>query len=246
MNQSSQSGSITVAQWRRVRPLEGHALWAATYDEAANPLLALGERTLEPLLPDLQGKAALDLACGTGRWLEILMRRGAASVVGVDFCAPMLARAALKPGIRGRLVRADCEALPFRPKAADLAICSFALGYLPTLAGFAIGLAQTLRPHGQVFLSDLHPAAYERGWHRSFRTGTGVVEILSHRYSIERVTKELQAHGFEQLKVIEPGFGEPEREIFRARGKAHLFDEASGKPAIWVAQFVRATPSVMD
>ena len=246
MNQSSQNGSGTAAHWLNVPPLEGHALWAATYDEAANPLLALEERTLEPLLPDLQGKSALDLACGTGRWLENLMRRGAASVVGADFCAPMLARAAFKPGTRGRLVRADCEALPFRSEAADLAICSFALGYLPTLAGFAIGLARIIRSHGQVFLSDLHPSAYERGWHRSFRTGSGVVEILSHCYSIERVCGELRAHGFEQLKVIEQGFGDPEREMFLSRGKAHLFDEVSGKPAIWVAQFQRATPSFMD
>lgn len=246
MNQSSQNGCTAAALWQRLPPLEGHALWAATYDEAANPLLALEERTLEPLLPDLQGKSAVDLACGTGRWLEILMRRGAASVVGVDFCAPMLAQAASKPGIRGRLVRADCEALPFRSEVADLAICSFALGYLPTLAGFANGLAQILRPGGHVFLSDLHPSAYERGWHRSFRTGNGVVEILSHCHSIERVCGELRAHGFEQLRIAEPDFGEPEREIFRARGKAHLFDEVSGKPAIWVAQFERATPSFMD
>lgn len=174
------------------------------------------------------------------------MRRGVASVVGVDFCAPMLAQAASKPGIRGRLVLADCEALPFRSEAADLAICSFALGYLPTLAGFASSLAQFLRPHGQVFLSDLHPSAYERGWHRSFRTGNGVVEILSHCYSIERVRRELRVHGFEQIRLTEPDFGEPEREILRSRGKAHLFDEISGKPAIWVAQFERATPSVMN
>ncbi|MBI4165656.1 MAG: class I SAM-dependent methyltransferase, partial [Acidobacteria bacterium] len=222
------------------------ALWAAAYDEEANPLLALEERTLRPLLPDLQGKSALDLACGTGRWLGILLRRGAASVVGVDFCGPMLAQAASKPGIRGRLVRADCEALPFRSEAADLAICSFALGYLPTLAGFATGLAQIIRPGAQVFLSDLHPSAYERGWHRSFRTGTGVVEILSYCHSIERVCGELRAHGFEQLRIAEPDFGEPEREIFRARGKAHLFDEVIGKPAIWVAQFQRARNSVLD
>lgn len=246
MNSLSQSSSKPVATWRRVPPQEGHALWADTYDELPNPLLALEQRTLEPLLPDLKGRTAFDLACGTGRWCELLARRGAASVVGVDVCAPMLARAAAKRDIRGRLIHADCEALPFRSGSADLAVCSFALGYLPDLSALAQGLARVLRSRGQVFLSDLHPSAYERGWHRSFRTGEGVIEILSHHHSIEQVCRELRVHGLEQLTLTEPGFSEPEKEIFLACGKPQLFDEVSGMPAIWVGQFEKATASSMD
>ena len=71
---------------RQVSTLEGHALWADTYDGAANPLLALEELAMEPLLPDLAGQYVADLACGTGRWLEKLLRRGAREALGVDFC----------------------------------------------------------------------------------------------------------------------------------------------------------------
>jgi hypothetical protein len=115
------------------------------------------------------------------------------------------------------------------------------LGYLPALDSLANGLAQVIRPRGHVLISDLHPSAYERGWRRSFRTGNGVVEILSRCYSIERVCSELRAHGFEQLKVVEPEFGEQERRIFLSRGKAQLFAEVSGMPAIWLGQFERAS-----
>jgi ubiquinone/menaquinone biosynthesis C-methylase UbiE len=243
VNLTHHSEPETLATRRYVEPLEGHALWAATYDGNPNPILALEERTLKPLLPDLKNKLALDLACGTGRWFDILLRQGAASVVGVDFCAPMLERAATKRGIRGSLVRADCQALPIRSGAVDFALCSLALGYMTDVSSFAGGLAEVLRPGTRVFLSDLHPSAYDRGWNRSFRLGDDVVEIFSHCHPIEHICQLLEEHGFELLNLLEPGFDEPEREIFRNCGKAHLFDAVSGMPAIWVAQFSRLFPS---
>ncbi len=45
-----------------------HRLWAATYDEAPNPLLALEGRLLKPLLPRTRGLLVVDVACGSGRW----------------------------------------------------------------------------------------------------------------------------------------------------------------------------------
>ena len=48
------------------------AAWAEVYDNDPNPLLALEERYLTRLLPDIQGKNALDVGCGTGRWLQRL------------------------------------------------------------------------------------------------------------------------------------------------------------------------------
>ncbi len=39
-----------------------HRLWAATYDEAPNPLLALEGRLLKPLLPRTRGLLVVDVA----------------------------------------------------------------------------------------------------------------------------------------------------------------------------------------
>ena len=75
---SADSRSLPFDAPRWVSPHEGHVLWAPSYEETPNALLALEERTLDPLLPDLRGKSVLDLACGTGRWLG---KRGVRSVV---------------------------------------------------------------------------------------------------------------------------------------------------------------------
>jgi hypothetical protein len=52
-----------------VSPIEAHRLWSASYDADPNPLLALGMRTLSERLGALQDLRAIDVACGTGRWL---------------------------------------------------------------------------------------------------------------------------------------------------------------------------------
>ncbi len=40
--------------------------------------------------PDMAGKRVLDLACGSGRYSNLLLEAKAAQVVALDFCAPML------------------------------------------------------------------------------------------------------------------------------------------------------------
>src|SRR5271156_685925 len=72
--------------------------WAQVYDEQPNPLLLLEQRFLSQMLPDISGLHVLDVGCGTGRWLQLLESRSAASLIGVDSSTKMLQRAADKVG----------------------------------------------------------------------------------------------------------------------------------------------------
>src|ERR1035438_8802237 len=63
---------------------DGYERWAPTYDDFPNPVLAREQRYILPLLPSLRNRHVLDLACGTGRWLERLLSAGALPGVGVD------------------------------------------------------------------------------------------------------------------------------------------------------------------
>jgi SAM-dependent methyltransferase len=78
-------------------------------------------RSVASRLGDLRGKAVLDIACGTGQWIEELARRGA-KVSGIDISSRAVELA------HARLPQADiregvAEELPFEDGSFDLVTC---------------------------------------------------------------------------------------------------------------------------
>jgi malonyl-CoA O-methyltransferase len=140
-----------------------YALWAPHYTAAAhNPLMHVEERALVSMLPSLQGVAALDAACGTGRYMRILEELGARTVIGVDRSASMLAHA------HGPVAIGDLCALPVRTASIDLIVSGLAVNDVADLAGVMRELARALRPGGTLVYSSLHPRGAESRWTRTF------------------------------------------------------------------------------
>ena len=217
--------------------MEAHALWAETYDDGSNPLLALEERAMEPLIPDLKDKCVLDVACGTGRWLTRLRLQMAGRAIGIDISRDMLQVASAKPALAGALVRADCVALPLRDSYTHLSICSFAVSYVDGLQALASELARVSRPLARVLISDFHPDGHRRGWKRSFRRRGRTIEIASFAYSIATICEAFENTGFVLLRKVESHFDEPERGIFVRGGKHSIFESIKGLPAIFILDF---------
>lgn len=215
----------------------GYELWAQSYDQEPNPLLALEERLLTPILPNLKGRMVLDLACGTGRWLATLMLRGAISGIGIDFSRAMLAAAGSKPLLRGRLVRADCLATPLPRAAVDLVVCSFAIGHISRIEALAAELARVARPHAAIYVSDMHPEAHRSGWRTGFRSHCRPVEITTFSHSLADVHAAFEAQGLELAECIEGRLGKPEWSIFERAGRLDRFQQVTDIPAIFVSQF---------
>ena len=224
---------------RSVSAAEGYECWAPTYDHVPNPLLAREERHLLPLLTDLSNKSVLDLACGTGRWLEKLIAQGCKSATGIDCSTAMLRVAGRKSAIRGRLARATCENLPLPSAAFDLAICSFALGHMWDLRSMVRELARVTRTGADIFVSDLHPEAYARGWRVGFRDGSTAIEIEMRSRAAEEIVHAFCANGFSCQAHEALWLGEPERPLFARAGKSDSFIEACQLPAVLVCHFRR-------
>ena len=218
---------------------EGYERWAPTYDHSPNPLLHLEERKLAALLPNLSGKHFLDLACGTGRWLEKLSARGGSVGIGVDLSTAMLRVAGEKATITGRLAQADCLALPFRSEVFDLVVCSFALGHIYDLGAMLRELARVTKAGADVFVSDLHPEAYAQGWRTGFRDSRSALQIEMSPRTAEEIIRAFYAAGFECLTHIPLCLGEPEKPIFAQAGKRNLFEAACRLPAVLLCHFRR-------
>ncbi len=215
---------------------EGYRIWSAEYDSAPNPLLALEMRVLQARLGPMAGKTFMDAGAGTGRWMKIAAAHGA-TVFGIDISRSMLSVGSRDRTLSGRLVEGDLRRLPFADLAADIAMCSFTLGYVEWPAGVLKELARVSRC---VIVSDLHPAAVEAGWKRSFRVSGRVYELENFRHSARDVDLAARAAGLAREWCVEPGFGESERRIFEAAKRPELFEAAAGLPAIravcWVSR----------
>lgn len=233
----TQKGTAVDHEPLRLAPVEAYSLWAESYDSAPNPLLALEERILGPILPDPKGTFVLDLACGTGRWLNTLLALGARRGVGLDLSSQMLAQARRKHILRESLIRADGTAIPISPRIVDTAICSFAISYVADLDALASELSRVMKIGGHLIITDFHPSASDRGWRRTFRHSGNVVEILNIQRSIEHLSRAFQKCGFMPERIFSPCFGEPERPIFMRCGKKHLFEQSQATPAIFICLF---------
>ena len=213
-----------------------YRLWAGTYDQDPNPLVALEHRVLSERLDLVPGERLMDLATGTGRWLEYALAHGARAT-GVDFCGEMLAVAATKCGVRGRLIQADVCALPFASQSVDVAVCSFALGYIDRLD---LAFREMARIARRIVTSDLHPGAVRAGWVRSFRNNSQSYEIEHHDHLWDRIETCARAAGLRPSWKLDASFGEPERALFERAGKADAFIAARRVPAVLISAWVGA------
>jgi ubiquinone/menaquinone biosynthesis C-methylase UbiE len=148
-------------------PADGFRELAHTYDQrmAGNPLFLLESTETLAALPDLTGKTAADLGCGTGRYALQLARLGAERVVGVDLVPEMLA-AANRKARRGELDdvtdwrEGDLTApdgLPLADGSVDAAVCALTLSFLAEVGAAFAEMARVVRPGGVLVVSDYHP-----------------------------------------------------------------------------------------
>jgi len=214
-----------------VSAVEGYRLWADSWDDTPSPIAALEHRALLPWIESVPPGRAIDVGCGTGRWTA---RLGA---VGVDASPAMLAVAAGKVGLSGRLAVGDAAALPVASGVADLVLCALTFGHIRDQRAAMREFERVLRPGGKLILSDFHPHAAERGWRRTFRHEGHTYELENHPYSVLDLCG--MSRNLRLECVTEERIGEPERELFHRAGRPELFAAACEMPAVLLTRWVR-------
>lgn len=214
--------------------------WAEVYDHQANPLLALEERSLPTLLPSVTGSDVLDAGCGTGRWLTRLESLVPNSLTGTDCSPAMLERARQKVSPDTALQLGYATSLPGSNSSSDLILASFVLSYIDDLKAFAKECARILRPGGHLLLCDMHPnTAARRGWVRAFQAGDTKLTLSSVRRFLPLILTTFAQSGFRLIQLIEPCFGEPERQLFTEAGKLSDYTNLTNVPALYLLKLQR-------
>ena len=221
-------------------PADGYRLWANTYDHEPNPMLALEQRVLEPLLPGLRACDVVDVGCGTGRWLEVVKRAGARSLVGVDLSREMLNLAEAKLGGAAKLLCADYAHAALASDSADMVFCNFVLSYIADAEQFFRRVRTILRPGGLLYLSDVHPeTASALNWRRGVHADNSFREIRTHRRAISEIVELCRKAGLELGFCLEPQFGDSERVLFEQSGKREYFERIREFPAIYLLRLAK-------
>ena len=134
--------------------------------DAINSLMTLGldrrwrRRTV--LMAEPCGAVALDIATGTGELAFEMVRQGALTVIGADFCFEMLQAARSKAAeqrIKSNLslVGADAMRLPFADGTFDCVVNGFMLRNVDKLSETFVELHRVLRTGGRLVCLDLTP-----------------------------------------------------------------------------------------
>jgi demethylmenaquinone methyltransferase/2-methoxy-6-polyprenyl-1,4-benzoquinol methylase len=144
---------------RRVREMFGGI--AARYDLLNHLLSGNTDQRWRRLVAKMlqgalegEGALALDVACGTGDLSLAIAEVTGATVIGTDFCRPMLEIAARKSADRAGgaipFVEGDALRLPFADEAFDAVSIAFGLRNLASVEGGLKELRRVLKPKGRV------------------------------------------------------------------------------------------------
>ncbi len=192
--------------------LEGYTIHAKQMsrrvrDRKSHPELSAIDRIVEAKLQERQPLTILDIGCGTGERLKMILERSdidlnKAKITGVDFCLPLLEEAKDKE-LNGRkiycdLIHTDAKDIP-NEKQFDIILCLFSVlnnvGDLMAVNTWA----PLLRKDGLLILDVLHPG------------------VIPHFFK-------------DKEPILEKRFGKTEQNVFYYRRKT---DNSFGQATIW-------------
>lgn len=175
--------------------LKEYTALAPTYDRRWSDYLhASLHMTLEKVA-DMPASRVLDVACGTGQFLEELAQRSDhPELVGVDRVPAMLDVARDRIGQRATLIECDVAQLPFDDADFQLVTCNNALHYFPDAAATLREIRRVISPHGNLVITD---------WCRNYLSMKLLNRILPrtqhahvHTFSIRELERSLLDAGF--------------------------------------------------
>lgn len=196
---------------------EAYNLWAARYDVDRNRTRDLAHAALQERFSS-SCELLVELGCGTGALLERLP--GWQRALGLDLSSGMLERARQRLAKRPveLLQQSITEPLPLEDERADAIVISLVLEHVASLRELFAECHRISRPHGRLFVAELHPTRLARGGARFQHQGqTHPIPCHAHTFSSLAVAAEVgwRLESLEELRA--DGDAEPRIALWRWR-----------------------------
>lgn len=177
----------------------------AAGEEGSQALLRSWHRAALALLPDLDGKAVLEIGCGRGDFSRALAARyPGAKITAVDFSPGAIEIATARGRESGGNVEfmvADGQSLPFQGGTFDRVVSCECLEHVPSPERMAAEISRVLRPGGRyVLTTENYFNGLSIAWLKSklsgrpFDSGAGV-QPVEHYFLFWRVRRMLVRAG---------------------------------------------------
>jgi ubiquinone/menaquinone biosynthesis C-methylase UbiE len=178
--------------------LKEYTALAPSYDRYWSTYLHASLSMTAELVADLPTDRILDIACGTGQLLEMLLEHpDDPELFGIDRVPAMLEVAKQRIGQRAKLLEASADELPFDQAAFQLVTCTNALHYFPDAAGALREMRRVLAPSGNLVITD---------WCRDYATMKLLNRILPwtrhahvHTFSLGELEQNLARCGLRMI-----------------------------------------------
>ena len=152
-------------EWSELAPA-----WIREAREGVNPTsTGLLDKPMLQACGNVRDLRILDCGCGEGRFCRMLAQQGAAYVLGLDLCAPMVEAAAQLQSQRDEYRVADAQDLGFLySESFDLCVSYLNQCYLPDFMANNKEVCRVLKCGGRFIVANLHPMrSAVGGWQRT-------------------------------------------------------------------------------
>lgn len=179
---------------------KGYDLWAESYDDTPNPLVALDRRHAVTHLAPNAGERILDAGCGTGANMRAIAHAGAMPA-GLDFSMGML-RAAQRVAPGAMLAQADLNReFPLRRSSFDAILCSLVSEHLTQLSTFFAETFGVLKRGGRFVFSAFHPEIALAGVEANFEQHGVEYRLGAEPHSVDDYLNRMDEAGFRDVRA---------------------------------------------
>ena len=180
----------------------------------------------------LAGKTVLDVGCGTGRHWDELLSHHPRALHGADNSPEMLTL------LRARFPGAPLHLLSglkldgLTDASIDVLLSTLTIGHIQNIGEAFAEWTRTMRPAGDMILTDFHPEAFGAGMKRTFVHEGETIEVENHPHSVESLSAMFRAHGLEVVCIQEKTIDESVRNQFEREGYIDAYHRYRGLPMI--------------
>lgn len=197
---------------RSIETRAGYELWAKTYDQTENELVALDQRVLAGFMGPMVGAHVLDAGCGTGRH-TVALARAADRVTAMDFAPAMLEQTRSKLAAEGldervTLLAHDLHDMPYPLAESSVhgVVCALVGEHIDDLPGLFAEFSRVLIAGGWLVFSVFHPFLALRGMEANFTEAAGDVEyrLGAADHLVSDYVNALRGAGLHLDMLVEP------------------------------------------